>query len=850
MIFFLLIFLDRQHEVILMTTPGNFTLESSEKSALFSNDCTLIEMNFNPLRYNIKNVETSEVIFENARFGFLIETEIASQSKETMLWCDEFACIRNEVVDSPVPGNDGGRAVCFYLEAYKAKFSGTITFDLAPGKSRVIMKCTIINKNNYPVHVNSMHVLALETRQKASARETRGRTCFDGTPRDLKIYYNGYQSWSLARTFGINERQYHAALRIGEWPHHYKYMTRKQWLFRPRGYQDSNSVAVITDPASELSLTIGFISALSQHGEISIRVERKSRSISMLDAVAWCERKLLPLEGEMLSELLYIQDRNDYPACLNEYADLVASIMNPVFWRNVPFGFCTWYYYYSKIDEAETLKNLTIITDKSRNPYFQVDYFQLDDGYEFTQGQCGDWRRYNPEKFPGGFTKLVSEIEQKHVTPGLWIAPFNAMPGSDLALAHPDWILKNKKGKSIKPTFVSGKFQYALDLTHPGVKDYLKDLIAYFVHEIGFKYIKIDFVFSAITEEAVFHDEHVTRVEAYRDALRIIRDAAGDDTFILGCGAPLMESIGFVNGMRISTDTDPHWARFDAVMGGLDILVPGMKHAILNTITRSWMHKKFWINDPDCLMIRTTRTKLTEAEIMTQLAVIGLSGGQVAISDDLALLPDDRLRMIALVQPPSPFPARSPDMFMHPAPVMYMADGSSQDHGTWKVVAVINWQKHRRDMVLDLAGIDCDEAGKYHVLNFWKQGYLGTFNGNEKVTVHGIAPHGCALLRVTEDPGPDQAVLLGTTLHVLQGAVEIERFRCDVAEKLLSIVVEKYGKNQGSIYVKIPSRFFFEMPQDLAEGSTYQIKDMAENIYQIQVRFDNRLELELKMEMA
>lgn len=833
-----------------MTNVNDFNLESSEKSAIFSNGRTSIEMNFNPLRYTIKNVETSEIIFENVRFGFSIETKTAGQSKKVILWCNEFAYIRHELGDSLVPGNDSDKAAYFYLEAYKAKFSGWIAFDLAPGKSRVIIKCAIGNKNNYPVHMNAMHVLAIGKRRKTNAIEPTEKTCFNGTSGDLKVYYNGYQSWSLARTFGVKERQYHAALRIGDWVHQYKYMSIKQWVSRPRGLQESNGVTVITDSTSKRSVTIGFGSALSQHGEIKVHIDRKSRSIANLEAVALCERKLLPPDGEIPSELLYVQDRNGYPACLDEYADVVAECMNSVFWNNVPFGFCTWYYYYSKINETEMLKNLTIITDKAKNPYFQIDYFQLDDGYEFTQGQCGDWRRYNPEKFPGGFTKIVDEISSKHLVPGLWIAPFNAMPGSDLALAHPDWILKNQKGKPIKPTFVSGKFQYALDLTHPEVKEYLKDLITFFVRELGFKYIKIDFVFSSITEDAVFRDENITRVEAYRDALRIIREAAGDDTFILGCGAPLMESVGFVNGMRISTDTDPHWARFDSVMHFFDILIPGMKHALLNTITRSWMHKKFWINDPDCLMVRMTKTKLTKAEVMTQIAIIGLSGGQVAISDDLALLPEDQFRMIALVQPPYTRPAYSPDMFVHAAPELYMVEGSSQDLGSWKVVAMINWQKRRRDMSLDMNEIGCNESKKYHVIDFWNEKYLGTFNGNENVTLQRIAPHGCKLLRVTEDPGPEDAILLGTTLHVLQGAVEVEIFHYDATEKLLSIVLAKYGKNQGSIFVKIPSRCFFETTQDLAEKPTYNIKEIAETIFQVQVTFETKLELDLKLEMA
>ena len=38
-----------------------------------------------------------------------------------------------------------------------------------------------------------------------------------------------------------------------------------------------------------------------------------------------------------------------------------------------------------------------------------------------------------------------------------------------------------------------------------------------------------------------------------------IRRGAGDDAFILGCGAPLGTCIGVVDGMRIGPDVAPSW---------------------------------------------------------------------------------------------------------------------------------------------------------------------------------------------------------------------------------------------------------------------------------------------------
>ncbi len=813
------------------------TLETGQKSIILSNGLTRFEFMLDPLSYTLENLETPGIIIDKAEFAFAVEVEgVGERPRAIVLGSKDFTCMHHEIVDVPIAkGRAGAKAVRFLLDAPKARYSAAIHIELAPGRSDVVIGASIKNNNTFSVRLMSMEPLI--------AGPGAFRALGDGTGNE-RVFYNGYQSWSLTRTFTPKEKQWHAVVKLAEWQYHYRRRGPMWWFGRPRGKQASNGVTVITQPGSRRSITIGFITARSQHGEIEVTGDAKHK-IRGICGICYCEGKPLHPGGELASELLYVQDRNNYPRCLDEYADAIAANMDPVFWSHVPFGFCTWYYYYSNIDEKEVLKNLDIVTDKQKNPYFKVDYFQLDDGYQFTKSQCGDWRRVNPDKFPGGFAKLVEAINGKRIVPGLWIAPFNALPESDLVKAHPDWILKDKRGKPFKPTFISAKFQYALDVTHPGVKAFLKDLFAYLTKEVGFKYIKIDFVFSAITADAVFYDNEVTRVEAYREALKILREAAGDGVFILGCGAPLLESIGFVNGMRIGTDTAPQWGLLIRILDPVNIVVPGMRGALLNTITRSWMHKKLWINDPDCLMVRSTDTKLTEEEIRTELSVIGLSGGQVAVSDDLALLPADRMRLISLVQPVYPEPAHSPDMFVHPFPELYMLEGKSREHGEWKVVTVINWKGKKRDMALDLAGIGSTPSKKYHVVDFWNEAYLGAFNGNDSVPLPGVARHGCRLLRVTLDPGQD-AGMLGTTLHVVQGAIEVEAFAFDCAAKRFHLKVNKYGRNKGTIFVKMPGRCLFE----IASGPGYNVKDVADGVYAVDVSFDHTLEITLKVELA
>ena len=50
------------------------------------------------------------------------------------------------------------------------------------------------------------------------------------------------------------------------------------------------------------------------------------------------------------------------------------------------------------------------------------------------------------------------------------------------------------------------------------------------------------------------------------------------------------------------------------------------------------MHRRLWLNDPDCLMLRARETRLTADERAALAATIVASGGMLLISDDMSLL--------------------------------------------------------------------------------------------------------------------------------------------------------------------------------------------------------------------
>ncbi|MHA1793868.1 MAG: alpha-galactosidase [Promethearchaeota archaeon] len=821
-------------------TEENIEIEDQPDYIRFSNNLVSITFDKNYSSIQIANDKKNLMIFDKGSFSLVYtrKNQEKRKNKKKILTIADFKYYNHEIKDVTIKETIKTKLLSILLSLSNGEIACKWNFYLPVDKTYILMKVQFTNltSDNWILHSISPLVTAHDS-----------KWFFDEKFEELKIYYNGYQSWSLSRVFGLNEKMFHSLLSLSQITNHYSRIGAWKWFFRPRGMVRSSGVTVITDPSSKDSITIGFVNFSKFHGFIEVNASKKKKKILGIRAFNPGDDIIIETSDDVESMMLYIQPNNNYPRCLDEYASITAEIMNAIFWSYVPFGYCTWYYYYHKITESDILKDLELSTNNKHNPYFKLDYFQIDDGYQFSQGQCGDWKKTHPQKFPNGFNLLVHEITRRKLMAGLWLAPFNAAISSDLAKNHPGWLIRNNNGKKIKPTFISGKFQHALDITIPEVQEFLKSLFHSLQENQGFSYFKIDFLFSSIVEHARFNNKSLTRIEAFRNMLVMIRESVGDWSFILGCGSPLMESIGLVNGMRISADTAPKWAMLDKFFLKLNIIIPGMKNALLNTITRSWMHKKFWINDPDCVLVRENNSSLTRSEIETELSIIGLSGGQISISESFKDLPVEKYKMISLLQPIYPIPAYSPDMFVREFPKIFMVESSSKSHHPWRVVTLINWKSKPAMLSFNLSELNCQYNKLYHVVDFWENKYVGSCYGNENIVFNNVPPHGCKLIRITEDAKDDKDVLLlGSTLHVLMGALEIKKLSILNDKKKLILEIEKMGINHGSIYVRVPTRIFL----DETENKVKNVTDIAENIYKIDVGFKDKLTLSFKIVMV
>jgi len=346
--------------------------------------------------------------------------------------------------------------------------------------------------------------------------------------------------------------------------------------------------------------------------------------------------------GERRLEPLFI-DSGDEEALFESYFEGIKKKHSVRIPSGIPAGWCSWYYYFHDLKIDDILENL----DVCRKKKLRLDYFQIDDGWQLN---VGDWLEMKPD-FAGKMAYLAEEIHRAGYRAGLWLAPLSATIASNIFKKNPDWFIRGglpvlTKGKSyagFNPGW-SGGFFFGLDVTNPGAMEYLRKVIRTAAGEWGYDVLKLDFLYSGALSGSCVNNS-LTRAERMKMALGAIREEAGADTFILGCGIPIMQGIGIVDGNRIGEDVSPNWIEKDEKTWGGESHV-GTRNALRNTLNRAYMHRRLWLNDPDCLMIRDTDTNLSESERKMLRDVICVSNGMLIISDNLSRVSEEKFAEI------------------------------------------------------------------------------------------------------------------------------------------------------------------------------------------------------------
>jgi len=452
-----------------------------------------------------------------------------------------------------------------------------------------------------------------------------------------RFFKHGYQSWSASHpvTVGTDTHRRDSLSRIAK-VNHQSEVERPHDA--PEGASSEQFTIVESETSSERFLA-GFIDAAHQLTAITVRTPNQVMARAILDDVV-----LQSGEDREIEPFAFWRADESAARMASRFAAMLGHAMRARISAPYQRGWCSWYHYFHAITEDAMRSNLHALRDLRHD--YPIEVVQLDDGY---QAALGDWDRTN-EKFPGGLKKLAGEIRDAGFVAGLWTAPFLATRDSQLMREHSDWFTKHREtGKPVRASYVPAwsatedKYAYALDPSHPEFVAHLERLFGKIVQEFGFQYLKLDFLYAAAAE-GIRHDPSITRAQTLRRGLEAIRRAAGERTFILGCGCPLGPAVGIVDGMRIGPDVAPYWGSNVGAAGE-----PGTALAIEAILARSFMHRRLWLNDPDCLMLRAKETRLSNDEREALAWTIAASGGMLLISDHMKLLDPESAKLFQTV---------------------------------------------------------------------------------------------------------------------------------------------------------------------------------------------------------
>lgn len=234
---------------------------------------------------------------------------------------------------------------------------------------------------------------------------------------------------------------------------------------------------------------------------------------------------------------------------------------------------------------------------------------------------------YYSDSSRSSFIVKNSTMQLNHKLAGIWLAPFIGEEKSETFKNHPDWFIK-KDDKQLKVGTNWSGF-YALDFDKKEVKEYIKSELNYLINEVGFDFIKIDFLHAVC-----INHQNKSRAKQMYQALKFIRECA-PNTLILGCGVPLASAFGIVDYCRVGPDVslifNDVW--FMKFMHRERI---STKITLQNTINRYYINGLGFNNDPDVYIMRKENVKLNELQKEALIIINFIFGSIYMTSDNIA----------------------------------------------------------------------------------------------------------------------------------------------------------------------------------------------------------------------
>ena len=532
---------------------------------------------------------------------------------------------------------------------------------------------------------------------------------------------------------------------------------------------------------SRRGIVCGWISDRKANGVVYAKVSNGRVTVSPELQYGKC---LVKADAKLPTETFVIGYFDDCRKGLEAFAAEIACEHDIKLKKQIA-GYCTWYAEepYGWGGDEKSTRRFIDTAKRLGLEKWGFDFFQIDDYWQDGETSNGPAKNFTKVKadgpYPSGMKATFDNIAANGYRPGIWFMPFVGTWNGEWWKDKQDLFLKTRSGKPYETTWGGT----VLDMTNPKALEYLRSVTGRICGEWNCRYIKYDGMWTALGcrlgaggRDALgeddfgsncFFDPAATGVDAYRNGVKTMREAAGKDTFILGCNLAqslrgMGPSYGLVDAMRVGGDNGPWeerwWAGFEP------------------SSTRYFFNGRVWYNDPDPVYVRDSR-KFGKARLMASWTSI--AGFFFNFSDWLDNLSEKRLDLLKRTMAPhGSLNVRPVELFEKALPNVWHLE----ERGC-HVFSLCNFNTKstlKIDYAMDY--VDLDPAKTYVAFDFWNNHYLGTVHSRFAFEVPKCDCRVVALRELDRT----RPLLLSASRHVASPVFDVSGETWDAGAKALS----------------------------------------------------------------
>lgn len=614
--------------------------------------------------------------------------------------------------------------------------------------------------------------------------------------RDAKVRYIDFQ-FLFADDF-LNEDLYvyHDGWFTNEWVKSGSYSERLNSI--------GKGVAVLKNKQTAAVFGAGYVTA--NRFWAYIKVENEGITLRH-----YMEDKEIPENKQYELERIFISTQLEEQAYLIAYANRMADIYQVKSDKKMPLGWCSWSCFYHDINRENVTDAVTGLFERSP----ALNLLQLDDGWQkHAYTFSGEWEE-DVEKFPGGLKAFSKELNERNIELGLWLAPTLVTVDSPYyeSMKHLMWEpaedmpqeIRNKIPKKVRK----------LDIGKTEVLEHYKKVFTRAREEYGVTYFKLDYLFDTLRIDidreqfVTYEEDYIAAV--YRRMLQTIRDAVGEDAFLLACGAPIPEGAGIFNGARIAPDIVHQKAMYSSWSV--------VKRCIINIMLRFFYHKRMFYNDADGVLLRDYDVgdgfDGSYHEVRAWATAVAMSGGIILQNDVNRLLSPMRKELFFELLPPLETEARPVNFFEMPEPSQMFIDMAPDT----KLLAVFNLSDEHHPLKVSFGQVGLQ--GKCIVINAWTKEILGMYE--ESYEKWRILSHSAELFLIKKLPEVPEFLFMDNNVYLGQKMVHSEY--CDM-QLVLTVEEKALACQRRNICFFVPSGMEcdYEVTCEVENGKIYRIE--------------------------